>query len=148
MCQFVPVFMYVCYKPETSFLSSLLHHGHFLVFYQTPHLTIKCVNKSDLCHYCSKFMWLLSVTPTPSLGHGLFQHSCSVPVVCMEPGGKGMFDSLSLKESLRYFVCSSNWSRKKPSFQHKPYIPVIFFLLNLYNTLCNAFFKPGCFGMR
>lgn len=47
LCQFVPVFMYVCYKPETSFLSSLLHHGHFLVFYQTPHLTIKCVNKSD-----------------------------------------------------------------------------------------------------
>lgn len=36
LCQFVPVFMYVSYKSDSSFLSSLLHHDHFLVFYQTP----------------------------------------------------------------------------------------------------------------
>lgn len=36
LCQFVPVFMYVSYQSDSSFLSSLLHHGHFLVFYQTP----------------------------------------------------------------------------------------------------------------
>lgn len=35
LCQFVPVFMYVSYQSDSSFLSSLLHHGHFLVFYQT-----------------------------------------------------------------------------------------------------------------
>lgn len=36
LCQFVPVYMYVSYKSDSSFLSSLLHHDHFLVFYQTP----------------------------------------------------------------------------------------------------------------
>lgn len=105
--------MYVCYKSETSFLSSLLHHGHFLVFYQTPHLTIKYVNKSDLCHYSSNFMWLLSVIPTPSVGRGLFPHGCSVSVVCKERGRKGMLDAVQGKGLLHYVVHSSNWSRKK-----------------------------------
>lgn len=36
LCQFVPVLMYVSYKSDSSFLSSLSHHGHFLVFYQIP----------------------------------------------------------------------------------------------------------------
>lgn len=54
LCQFVPVFMYVSYRSDSSFLSSLLHHGHFLVFYQTPpHLTIKCINKPELLSFFS-----------------------------------------------------------------------------------------------
>lgn len=59
-CQFVPVFMYVSYQSDSSFLSSLLHHGHFLVFYQIPHLTIKCINKPDLLsffHHYQDFLW-------------------------------------------------------------------------------------------
>lgn len=40
--------IHVCKLPIRLFLlSSLLHHGHFLVFYQTSQLTIKCINKPD-----------------------------------------------------------------------------------------------------